>query len=106
MPFSKGGETTIENCQILQTRTNRWKSDKVGPTKEELRNVSCDMNLSGIPSLSLVHTHTHRERERETEREMVHRLFKGLSEGVPWAKKDHRESNILYSISPAYSGEV
>ncbi len=21
---------------------------------------------------------------------MVHRLFKGLSEGVPWAQKDHR----------------
>ena len=29
VPFSKGGKTTVENCQILQTGVNRFKSDKV-----------------------------------------------------------------------------
>lgn len=26
-PFSKGGETSVQNCQILTTKLNRFKSD-------------------------------------------------------------------------------
>jgi hypothetical protein len=46
VPYAKGGLTEQDNCQILQTRANRWKSDKVGVTKEQLRDVSCDLHLS------------------------------------------------------------
>lgn len=39
-PFSKGGPTTIENCQILQTRVNRMKgNDDDDP--EMQRKYSC-----------------------------------------------------------------
>lgn len=46
VPYSKGGLTEQDNCQILQTRANRWKSAKMGVTKEQLRDVSCDLQLS------------------------------------------------------------
>jgi hypothetical protein len=36
IPFSKGGQTTIDNCQILQTTLNKVKSNKVGITYHEL----------------------------------------------------------------------
>lgn len=28
LPFSKGGASTLENCQILQTRSNRMKGNE------------------------------------------------------------------------------
>ena len=37
VPFSKGGTTTVANCQILQTAVNRYKSNKVNLSMEELR---------------------------------------------------------------------
>ena len=40
IPFSKGGQTTIENCQILQTHVNRFKSNKTELTYEEIKNAS------------------------------------------------------------------
>jgi len=46
-PFAKGGATETSNCQILQTRVNRWKSDKVGVTLDELRKASCSISYSG-----------------------------------------------------------
>ena len=39
-PFSKGGETSLENCQILQTKLNRVKSNRDDITFSELRNLS------------------------------------------------------------------
>ncbi|KNA15385.1 hypothetical protein SOVF_098650 [Spinacia oleracea] len=45
VPFSKGGESTIDNCQILQTRVNRYKSDKeMDPSI--LRGYSCDLKFT------------------------------------------------------------
>ncbi|GKF90176.1 HNH endonuclease domain-containing protein [Tanacetum coccineum] len=32
-PYSKGGASDLDNCQILQTRVNRRKSDKVDVDK-------------------------------------------------------------------------
>ncbi|RZR90940.1 hypothetical protein BHM03_00018951, partial [Ensete ventricosum] len=41
IPFSKCGESTAENCQILQTRVNRLKSDKQWVDKSELEGNQC-----------------------------------------------------------------
>ncbi|CAI9284002.1 unnamed protein product [Lactuca saligna] len=46
IPFSKGGESVVENCQILQTRVNRTKSDKDHLDKTQLRGYSCDINFT------------------------------------------------------------
>ncbi len=46
VPFSKGGKTIISNCQILQTSVNRYKSNKVEITMEELRKGSKPHRLS------------------------------------------------------------
>ncbi|XP_071696227.1 uncharacterized protein [Rutidosis leptorrhynchoides] len=46
IPFSKGGESVVDNCQILQTRVNRFKSDKDQIDKTILHGYSCDINFS------------------------------------------------------------
>uniref|UniRef100_A0A803P4V2 HNH domain-containing protein n=1 Tax=Cannabis sativa TaxID=3483 RepID=A0A803P4V2_CANSA len=46
VPFSKGGESTAENCQILQTRVNRFKSDKDDVDATRLKGFSCDLKFS------------------------------------------------------------
>ncbi|XP_026381239.1 uncharacterized protein LOC113275878 isoform X1 [Papaver somniferum] len=46
IPFSKGGESTVENCQILQTRVNRYKSDNDKLEKSELEGFSCDIKFT------------------------------------------------------------
>lgn len=46
IPFSKGGESTKENCQILQTRVNRFKSNKEWVEKAELEGFSCDVKFT------------------------------------------------------------
>ncbi|VAI47434.1 unnamed protein product [Triticum turgidum subsp. durum] len=46
IPFSKGGESTVENCQILQTRANRSKSDKAWVEKAEMQGFSCDIKFT------------------------------------------------------------
>jgi hypothetical protein len=46
VPWAKDGPTSVENCQILQTRANRWKSDRTDVQKEDLRKASCDLVLS------------------------------------------------------------
>lgn len=38
IPYSKGGKTELNNCQILQTKLNRLKSNKTDMTFSELRN--------------------------------------------------------------------
>ncbi|CAL9770210.1 unnamed protein product [Musa acuminata subsp. burmannicoides] len=40
------GDTTAENCQILQTRVNRLKSDKQLVDKSELEGFSCDVKFT------------------------------------------------------------
>lgn len=42
-----GGESTADNCQILQTRVNRFKSDKQWVDKKELEGFSCDIKFTG-----------------------------------------------------------
>ncbi|CAI9112028.1 OLC1v1012397C1 [Oldenlandia corymbosa var. corymbosa] len=43
IPFSKGGDSVADNCQILQTRVNRLKSDKDEIDKTKLKDYSCDI---------------------------------------------------------------
>ncbi|OEL24324.1 hypothetical protein BAE44_0014657 [Dichanthelium oligosanthes] len=40
------GESTVENCQILQTRVNRSKSDKAWVDEAEMRGFSCDIKFT------------------------------------------------------------
>ena len=42
-PYSKGGPTSVYNCQVLQTRVNRAKSDMDGPRMEFLKSSSVEM---------------------------------------------------------------
>nr|XP_010315555.1 uncharacterized protein LOC101259493 isoform X2 [Solanum lycopersicum] len=46
VPFSKGGDSVSDNCQILQTRVNRSKADKVAVDTKHLKGYSCDINFS------------------------------------------------------------
>lgn len=46
VPFSKGGESTVDNCQILQTRVNRSKSDKAWVEQAEMKGFSCDVKFT------------------------------------------------------------
>ncbi|KAH6807759.1 HNH endonuclease domain-containing protein [Perilla frutescens var. frutescens] len=46
VPFSKGGESVVENCQILQTRVNRFKSDKEDIDGSTLKGYSCDIKFT------------------------------------------------------------
>ncbi|KAH7550716.1 hypothetical protein ACOSP7_023750 [Xanthoceras sorbifolium] len=46
LPFSKGGESTADNCQILQTRVNRYKSDKEKMDTTQLKGYSCDIKFT------------------------------------------------------------
>ncbi|KAK8657708.1 hypothetical protein V6N13_035934 [Hibiscus sabdariffa] len=46
VPFSKGGESTAENCQILQTRVNRYKSDKEDVDAARLKGYSCEVQFT------------------------------------------------------------
>ncbi|KAM0936712.1 putative HNH nuclease [Dioscorea sansibarensis] len=46
IPYSKGGESTAENCQILQTRVNRYKADKEWVDKKDLEGFSCDIKFT------------------------------------------------------------
>ncbi|KAL3748541.1 hypothetical protein ACJRO7_009735 [Eucalyptus globulus] len=43
---SAGGESTAENCQILQTRVNRFKSDKEAVDAAQLKGYSCDVQFT------------------------------------------------------------
>ncbi|XP_043704220.1 uncharacterized protein LOC122654275 [Telopea speciosissima] len=46
IPYSKGGESTAENCQILQSRVNRFKSDKDQVEKTDMQGFSCDLKFT------------------------------------------------------------
>lgn len=43
-----GGDSVADNCQILQTRVNRFKSDKDNVDKAQLQGYSCDVKFTGI----------------------------------------------------------
>lgn len=47
IPFSKGGKTVVENCQVLQTTVNRFKSNKIDVTYEDMRQASPTIRFSG-----------------------------------------------------------
>lgn len=46
-----GGKSTAENCQILQTRVNRFKSDKEKVDETQLKDYSCDLKFTGMFAL-------------------------------------------------------
>eukprot|EP00250_Pteridium_aquilinum_P001571 c11761_g1_i2 orf=176-550(+) len=41
-----GGETDVKNCQILQSRVNRFKGDKEHIGKEDLEQSSCNLKFT------------------------------------------------------------
>ncbi|CAI5534979.1 unnamed protein product [Closterium sp. Naga37s-1] len=41
-----GGATSVENCQLLQTRVNRFKSDKDQLSPQEYSHASCHLTLT------------------------------------------------------------
>eukprot|EP00826_Nyctotherus_ovalis_P000811 TRINITY_DN10049_c0_g1_i2.p2 TRINITY_DN10049_c0_g1~~TRINITY_DN10049_c0_g1_i2.p2 ORF type:complete len:134 (-),score=29.70 TRINITY_DN10049_c0_g1_i2:100-501(-) len=45
VPFSKGGHTTVGNCQILQTAVNRYKGNQ-SKSYNELRGTSMEFPLT------------------------------------------------------------
>ncbi|CAA2957021.1 eukaryotic translation initiation factor 5A-2 [Olea europaea subsp. europaea] len=46
VPFSKGGESVAENCQILLTKVNRFKANKEEVDTAELKGYYCDVNFT------------------------------------------------------------
>jgi 5-methylcytosine-specific restriction endonuclease McrA len=46
LPHSKGGETRLNNCQILQTKVNRQKGSSINMTNEELKKYSIKTELT------------------------------------------------------------
>lgn len=46
VPFSKGGRTEVSNCQILQTRANRYKGNEENDVTK-LVGYSCARTYSG-----------------------------------------------------------
>ena len=46
VPHSKGGDTMLNNCQILQTKVNREKSNKINLTEAELKLMSHNLKVS------------------------------------------------------------
>ena len=46
VPFSRGGLTTLENCQILQTRVNRYKGNADDVPYGQLRSWSCSYQFN------------------------------------------------------------
>lgn len=43
----EGGETAVSNCQILQSRVNRLKSNRSGLASNDLKQFSCDLKFTG-----------------------------------------------------------
>ncbi|XP_022639346.1 uncharacterized protein LOC106766777 isoform X4 [Vigna radiata var. radiata] len=54
IPFSKGGESTADNCQILQSRVNRLKSDKYDVDSNQLKDYSCEVNFTADKELDII----------------------------------------------------
>ena len=47
-PYSKGGETSLINCQILSTKLNRLKSDAVNVDFAVYRSKLTDKKISDL----------------------------------------------------------
>ncbi|KAF0912860.1 hypothetical protein E2562_019447 [Oryza meyeriana var. granulata] len=47
VPYSKGGKSTLENCQVLQATVNRSKGNKTEMSKSELIQKSAYCRVSG-----------------------------------------------------------
>jgi len=46
IPYSKGGETSVRNCQILQTYANKLKGNKIIYDQRDLSNLSLRANIT------------------------------------------------------------
>ena len=46
IPHSKGGKTVATNCQILQTKVNRFKSDRIDLSEKSLKSASLQVELT------------------------------------------------------------
>jgi hypothetical protein len=46
VPFSKGGETIVRNCQVLQSYTNKYKGSRTDLSNDKLRKHSLPTKLS------------------------------------------------------------
>ncbi|CAJ2664569.1 unnamed protein product [Trifolium pratense] len=48
VPYSKGGKSTLENCQVLQARVNRSKGNRTDISKSDLIQKSSYCRVSGF----------------------------------------------------------
>ena len=48
IPWSKGGKTVIENCQVLQSKVNLYKSNKTDVTHDGLMSASPKIRFTSI----------------------------------------------------------
>lgn len=46
LPYSRGGESTLENCQVMQVKANRAKGNRTNVSKTELMERSAYCRLS------------------------------------------------------------
>lgn len=56
VPFSTGGESVLENCQVLQVKANRAKGNRVNVSKVELmeRSAYCHLSARDMDTLELI----------------------------------------------------
>ncbi|KAG6686905.1 hypothetical protein I3843_11G045000 [Carya illinoinensis] len=47
LPYSKGGQSTLENCQVLQATVNRSKGNRTGMSRADLIQKSSYCRVSG-----------------------------------------------------------
>lgn len=47
IPWSKGGKTVLENCQVLQSTVNLHKSNKINVTHDSLSSASPKVRFTG-----------------------------------------------------------
>ena len=64
-PYSKGGPTSVYNCQVLQTRANRAKSDKVDVPDEFLKSQSVEIKEMTSEEMDLAEMQVYGDVSRE-----------------------------------------
>lgn len=81
VPYSLGGETTVENCDLLQTRINRLKSNALGGENiswEQIRQYACE-DVTSVIDLDAVEFAVYGDVHREGLRCRAYSLFEKVT---------------------------
>ncbi|KAL3679440.1 hypothetical protein R1sor_022396 [Riccia sorocarpa] len=97
-PYSKGGETDVSNCQILQSRVNRLKSDKDSLGKRDLEQYSCDMKF-GDKELDIIEMAVYGNVERVGLQCRIKTVAESLGVAVVKAKGPQKSCELPYRDS-------